>query len=343
MQPRALKFSRVAIASVAHVDAPHRVTSAQLEQQFAHTLRRLRLPSNMLEGLSGIKARRFWGPQTQPSDAATMAAQAALEQAGIDPARVGLVINTSVCRDYVEPSVACLVHGNLGLSPACMNFDVANACLGFLNGMEIAGNMIERGQVDVALVVDGESSRYVVEQTIARLAADSCTQQTLRDNFATLTLGSGAAAMVLVRADLSPSRHRFVGSITMSATEHNHLCRGQNDHMSTDSTQLLKAGVTLAGQTWAHARQQLGWAPGGMHEFVMHQVSKVHTEHLSGVLGIDRSRVLAIYPEYGNVGPASVPIVLSKSMQAGRLGPGHRIALMGIGSGLNCTMAEIIW
>ena len=55
------------------------------------------------------------------------------------------------------------------------------------------------------------------------------------------------------------------------------------------------------------------------------------------------TKVLETYPELGNVGPAGVPIALSKAVEAGRIQVGDRIALMGIGSGLNCTMAEIVW
>ena len=59
-------------------------------------------------------------------------------------------------RDFLEPSTASIVSGNLGLSDMCQNFDVANACLAFLNGMDIASRMIERGEIDYALVVDGQ-------------------------------------------------------------------------------------------------------------------------------------------------------------------------------------------
>ena len=52
---------------------------------------------------------------------------------------------------------------------------------------------------------------------------------------------------------------------------------------------------------------------------------------------------MALYPEFGNIGPAAVPITLSKAAESGRLHKGSRVALMGIGSGLNCSMAEIIW
>ena len=60
-------------------------------------------------------------------------------------------------------------------------------------------------------------------------------------------------------------------------------------------------------------------------------------------LGLAPSRVHAIFPELGNVGPASIPLVLSQAAELGRLRKGHRVALMGIGSGLNCAMAEVVW
>jgi 3-oxoacyl-[acyl-carrier-protein] synthase-3 len=69
----------------------------------------------------------------------------------------------------------------------------------------------------------------------------------------------------------------------------------------------------------------------------------VHTESLVNVLGLNPDKVHAIYPQMGNVGPASVPIVLAKVAEAGKLNKGSRIALLGIGSGLNCAMAEIVW
>ena len=157
-----MNFENLSILSVRHIDAQV-VTSAEIQFELRETMERLGLPPNLLENLAGIHERRFWDEGTEPSDAATMAAEAALEDAELDRGRLGVVINTSVCNDYIEPSTACLVHGNLKLPDTCMNFDVGNACLAFLNGMEIVGNMIERGQVDYGMVVDGESSRFLTE------------------------------------------------------------------------------------------------------------------------------------------------------------------------------------
>ena len=244
-----MRFEDVVIASLAAVDAPHRVTTAELESRLAPHLSKLGLLPGTIEALTGIKARRFWEGGTAPSQAATLAARRAMQQADLPAERVGVLVNTSVCRDYVEPSTACLVQGNLGLPGICENFDVSNACLGFLNGMALAARMIEAKDVDYALIVDGESSRYVVEKTLERLCAPDANPQTFRDNLATLTLGSGAAAAVLTRTELAPHGHRFVGMVSRAASEHNHLCRGQNDWMKTDARGLLEAGVELGEAT----------------------------------------------------------------------------------------------
>jgi 3-oxoacyl-[acyl-carrier-protein] synthase-3 len=338
-----MRFDDVVIASLARVDAPHRVSTAELEGRLSSHLSRLGLLPGTLAALSGIEARRFWDAETPPSAAATLAAEKALAAAGVDRRRLGVLLNTSVCRDYVEPSTACLVHGNLALPPQCLNFDLSNACLGFLNGMELVAQMIERGQVDWGLVVDGESSRFVVEKTLERLAAPGSSPQTLRENIATLTLGSGAAAAVLTRAALAPEGHRFVGLVSLAATEHNHLCRGQADWMRTDTTGLLSAGLELASRTWDRAARELGWTVDALDHAVMHQVSKVHTEQLAERLSIPLDRVPVIYPEHGNVGPASVPMTLAQAAADGRVRRGDRVALMGIGSGLNCAMGEVVW
>lgn len=334
-----MRFDDVVIASLASVHAPQRVRTAELEAQL--DLRKLGLLPGTLSALSGIEARRFFPPETNPSDAATEAAVEVLE--GIDRSRLGLLINTSVCRDFVEPSTACLVHGNLGLPAECLNFDIANACLGFLNGMAIAARMLERRDVDYALIVDGESSRFIVEKTIERLQAKDASPQTLRDNLATLTLGSGAAAALLTRRELCPEGHRFTGIVSLAATEHNHLCRGQVDWMKTDATGLLSAGVELGAKTWALAVSELGWTLDGLDHAVMHQVSKVHTEAIARSLGLSLDRVPVIYEEHGNVGPASVPMTLADAVSVGRVSSGDTVALLGIGSGLNCAMAEVVW
>lgn len=338
-----MKFKNVVVQSLTAIDPPIRVTSIEIEKQLKATFDRLGIRDNLLEEVSGISARRFWEKGTLPSDAATLAAEKALDDTGIDRGKIGVIINTSVCRDYLEPSTACIVHGNLKLADHCLNFDVGNACLAFLNGMDIAARMIERTEIDYALIVDGESSRPITEATIKRLLSPDVTADQFRAEFASLTLGSGAAAMILARRELAPKGHPYLGSVSRSATRFNKLCQGQMDRMVTDTRILLSEGLKLASTTFQAAKIAFGWVASELDQFIIHQVSKVHTDSLVKLLGLDPKKVHAIYPEMGNIGPASVPIVLAKAVELGRIKRGDRVALLGIGSGLNCSMAEIIW
>ncbi len=337
-----MRFGNVAIAGMAHLEAPHRLTSTEIDARLRDTMARLGMRAGLLEGLSGIVARRFWDEGTMPSDVAAKAAELALERADLPRDRVGVCVNTSVCRDWVEPSTACIVHGKLGLPATAMNFDMGNACLAFMNGMDVVAAMVERGAIDYGLIVDGESSRHVIDSTIARLNRPESTDHDFRNQFAALTLGSGAAAMILCRADRHPDAPRYLGSTTRAATEFSHLCRGQNDYMETDTRTLLEQGLLLAQRTWqAAVAERQDWRAEAMDELVIHQVSSVHTEMLAELLGLDLQKVLRVYPEHGNIGPAGVPFVLSKALEQGRIDKGARVALMGIGSGLNCAMGEV--
>ncbi|MBA2238021.1 MAG: 3-oxoacyl-ACP synthase III [Lysobacter sp.] len=336
-------FQHVAIAGLAHIDAPRRLSSDDIKLRLQPTLDRLGIRSDMLKDIAGIHARRLWDGPMLASDAATLAAVKALADAGIEPGRVGLLINTSVSRDYLEPSTASIVCGNLGLGDMCQNFDVANACLAFLNGMDIASRMIERGEIDYALIVDGETADLAYEKTLERLTAPDVSEEQLRNEMATLTLGCGAAAMVMARAELAPGAPRYRGGVTRAATQWNGLCRGNLDRMVTDTRQLLSEGIRLAQKTFIAAKLALGWVVEELDEYVIHQVSQVHTQAFIKAFGIDPKKVLTIFAEHGNIGPASVPIVLSKLREMGRLKKGDRVALLGIGSGLNCSMAEVVW
>ncbi len=336
-------FQHVAIAGLAHIDAPRRLSSEEINVRLKPTLDRLGIKTDVLGDIAGIHSRYLWEDDAQASDVATLAGVKALADAGIDPDKVGLLVNTSVSRDYLEPSTASIVSGNLGLPDTCQNFDVANACLAFINGMDIASRMIERGEIDYALIVDGETANLAYEKTLERLSSENATEEQFRNELATLTLGSGAAAMVLARAELAPGAPRYRGGVTRAATEWNKLCRGNLDGMVTDTRMLLIEGIKLSQKTFGAAKLALGWVADELDQFVIHQVSKVHTAAFTKAIGIDPKKVLTIFGEHGNIGPASVPIVLSTLREMGRLKKGDRVALLGIGSGLNCSMAEVVW
>lgn len=339
-----VRYARVAIESVAHVLPEERVPTATLEARLEGLYRGIGLKPGLLENLTGVSERRLWPPAVGPAEAATLAAQEALSRSALPRDRLGALVFTGVSKDILEPSMASLVHGALGLPPGCLNFDVSNACLGFLTGLATVASMIELGHIDAGLIVAGESSRPMTEATVARLSAPGAGFPELKEEMASLTLGSGAAAIVLARDDLAsvPSR-RLLGGTALAATEHAGLCRGTMTRMRTDATKLLAEGVKIASDTWKRTQTALTLKASEVAAFCLHQVGKANHEAVIQALGIPTERAPRLYPQYGNMGAASVPVGLSLATQSRLLKDGERGVLMGIGSGLNSWMMVVEW
>ena len=334
------RHSSVGVVSVAAVEAPEVVTSAWIDEQLADVFARCDVRPGLLEEVAGIVERRWWPEEMRFDRAAALAGEQAIVAAGIDRDEIGMLISTSVSRHHLEPSVACAVHHHLGLSPGCLNFDLGNACLGFVNAIHLAATAIDAGQIRYALIVDGEGARHTQLTTIARLQAEARVTADVYDEFASLTLGSGSAAMVLGSLDASPQAHRIVGGISRAATRHHEICVGDLDRMRTDTKALLEGGLELAEEAWAESATDFGWRE-GISWYVIHQVSSVHTRLMCATLGLDESRAPLTFPTQGNIGPASIPFTLA-GVQT-EIAAGERVLCMGMGSGLNASVAEIVW
>src|SRR5215207_3386831 len=133
------RFTDTAVLSVTTADPTEVVTSADLDERLAETYRRVRLRPGQFDRLTGIRERRWWADGVTFVDGAAMAGAKAISESGVDPADIGVMVNTSVSRQHLEPSTATAVHHALNLPSSCQNFDITNACLGFVNGMELAG------------------------------------------------------------------------------------------------------------------------------------------------------------------------------------------------------------
>ncbi|PFG32081.1 3-oxoacyl-ACP synthase III [Paramicrobacterium agarici] len=333
------RFTNASLLSVAST-LPSRVTSsADIEIRLSSALKRLRLPGSLLERVAGVIERRNWGPGENSDDATVSAGKKAIAEAGIAASDIGLIVNTSVTRKHLEPSVAVRLHHGLGLPSSAVNFDLANACLGFVNGMSLAAGMIDSGQIRYALIVNGEDADEIQVNTVNRLLRDDVGRDGFMSEFASLTLGSGAAAAVIGPGDAHPNGHRILGGVTRAATQFHELCVGSTDGMFTDAKALLKGGLDLVVSAWKEASKEWNW--GAMDRYITHQVSRVHTNAILKAAKLDQRRVPTTFPWLGNVGPASIPITLVEEKK--NLSKGDRVLLMGVGSGLNTAMMELAW
>ncbi len=349
-----MKFQHVHLHGFGYELPPNVITSDAIEERLAPVYEKLKLPKGRLELMSGIKERRFWDKGTRPSDAAVLAGQKALAASGLPASELGCLIFTSVSRDMMEPATASFVHNQLGLPEQCLVFDISNACLGFLDGMLFLANMIELGQVKCGLLVAGETAEDLLESTIKNLAADnSLTRKTIKYSFASLTIGSGAVALVMTHEKYSRGMQKFIGGAYRANTRHSELCQGGQTSasasrhasilMATDSEELMKRGIETAKNTWHDFLEDLGWLGTDIDVFFCHQVGQAHARLLFERLGLAPGKNFETLSFMGNTGSVSAPVTMAMGIEQGVFKKGQRAALLGIGSGINCLMLGVEW
>ncbi len=346
-----MRWKNVHVEAILAVVPDEIITSAEIEARLAPLYQALHLAPGQLESLTGIRERRRWPAGTRMSHVAAQAGRLALEQSGVPAEELGAVVYAGVCRDDLEPATACGVAAELKTSPDALVFDVSNACLGVMNAMVEVANRIELGQMRAGLVVSAESSREIVERSIERLNGEP-TLERYRLGLATMTGGSGAAAVLLTAAGYSGTEHRLVSGAALSAPQHHRLCRwgpgrgllGETPNvMDTDATGVLEHGVDLGRATWDRFLSNSGWRGDDVDRIIAHQVGAGHRREVLQTLGIDPARDFSTFERLGNMGTVSVPITAARAIESGFILPGQRVGFLGIGSGLNCLMLGIQW
>lgn len=360
-----MKYSRVYIEALAWELPPVVVTTDELEERLAYVYRTLHIQPGQLEAMTGILERRWWEPGTTMAEAASQAALNLLRDTGFPASQIEALIYGGVCRDGFEPATACHVAGRLEdaghpIAPHAWIYDLGNACLGAVNAIVDIANRIELGQLRAGLVVSAESAREIVEAMIDQLR-ERPTMELFRTAIATMTGGSGAVAILLTDGSHTQQRRRrLVGGAAQAAPRHHDLCVwGLEPHpehtperigdailrptMSTRSVEVLEHGVVLGQRTWAAFCQELGWSAASVDRVISHQVGSAHRASYLKALGIDPARDFVAYDFLGNTGSVALPLAAALAEQRDVLQAGQRVAFLGIGSGLNCTMLGVEW
>jgi 3-oxoacyl-[acyl-carrier-protein] synthase III len=348
-----MRYRHVCIESLGYAIPDEIITSDDIEHRLAPLYRRLKLPEGRLELMSGIRERRLWPRGSRPGDHSIVSGRKAIEAARIDPQQVGCLIHGSVCRDQLEPATACRVHHALALPEDCIVYDVSNACLGLLSGILQVANLIELGQIEAGIVVGAEDSRTLLESTIDELNRNpSLTRETVKPAFASLTIGSASAAVLLTHDSISRTKNHLTAAAARAHTAHHELCAGGHEAsssgqsqilMQTDSEQLLAEGLAAGIETFSQFLMASNWERGRIDKTICHQVGGTHRRMMLESLGLSSELDYATFPWLGNTGSVALPITLALAVENGFIHPHEHVALLGIGSGINCVMLAVDW
>lgn len=347
-----MKYSKVYLESVGYELAPIVMTSSELEGRIAPVYEKLHIAPGQLEALTGIRERRWWRPGTPVSHGAIAAAKKCLQERNIAAEDIGAVVYAGVCREYFEPATACHVAAELGVQGNAAVYDISNACLGVLNGVLDIANRIELGQIRCGLVVACESSREINEIMIKQML-DNPNMELFTRSLATLTGGSGAAAVLLSDGSFSPARKpRLLGGVNIAEPEHNALCRWgirseadgrHTPFMNTDAVSVMKHGVELGKRTWEAFTKELGVTSERIDRVICHQVGEAHQRLILQSIGVDPNKDFPTFEFLGNMGTVSLPITAAIAKERDMIRPGNLVGFLGIGSGLNCLMLAVQW
>ena len=344
-------YSNVWIESFGYELAPNVVTADDIENRLGAVYEALHLQKGQLEAITGIHESRYWDVDFKLSDGAVRAGQKALDAAGVPPGAIGMLVYGGVCRENLEPATACAVADGLDLPPQAQVFDLSNACIGILNGMLQVANAIALGQIRAGLIVACESCRQIVDTTIDNLLANP-DMALFKSTVATLTGGSGAAAVVLSDGSFPGSGHRLLGGVVRNAVQHHRLCIWGPDTgipasaphvMHTDSAGVLQNGVALGIETFHAFQKELGWSADQPDKIICHQVGATHQKTILKAIEIAASKDFTTFRHLGNIGTVSLIITAAIASEREFLEPGDRIGFLGIGSGLNCLMLGVDW
>jgi len=277
---------------------------------------------------SGIAERHFAADGELTSDLAVNAAWHALDQAGLKPRDIDLIIVATVTPDRTFPSTAVYVQQKLGV-PAGIAFDISAACAGFLYGLSLAHNFIATGQVRHALVIGAEklscfldwndrgtcvlfgdgAGAVVVSGEGARTAAPP------RGILATYLSADGRLAPHLY-ADGGPASTGTVGLVRMNGKE---VFRNAVEHISN--------AVFAVTERAKVARSEIDW-------FVPHQANIRIIESCAKRLELDMDRVIVTIDTHANTSSASIPLALAAGISDGRIERGQLLVFAALGGGL---------
>ncbi len=250
----------------------------------------------------------------------------------------------------LEPASAAFAHHQIGLPPTAQIFDLSNACLGFLNALTVAGGLIESGQIRCALVAAGENGRPLVEQTLATLVErpfePKRDQAVFRQSDDRLRgrRGDRLPPLSRVRPGRTGSSAGSPGRRPRTASSARATPWGPRRWPCRPiPSSCCWPAWRSPRETWDEFRAATGWDRTGSTGSSATRWAPPTGGSSTRRLGLDLAKDYSTFETLGNMGSVSLPATLAAAVEAGAVRPGDRVALFGIGSGLNCMMLALEW
>jgi 3-oxoacyl-[acyl-carrier-protein] synthase III len=302
------------IAGVGSALPARRVTNHELAE-------RVDTSHEWIVSRSGIEARHIVDENTNTSDLAVQAAQAAMVAAGVSAADIDLIIVATTTPDMQFPSTACIVQDKLG-NKAAAAFDIQAVCSGFVYALHVANSLIAGGAHSRALVIGAEVYSRILDWS---------------DRGTCVLFGDGAGAMVLEASDkpgIMATDVRADGGQRNALAVPGQIRNGTifgSPYVQMHGQTVFKFAVEKMAETAAACLQKAG--QDRVDWMIPHQANIRIMESTAKRMGVPREKLVATVSQHGNTSAGSIPLAMDVAIKDGRVKRGDRLLLVGVGGG----------
>lgn len=305
---------------------------------------RLETSDQWIVDRTGIRERRFAGPDDTVASMSATAATGAMARAGITPDQLDAIVLGTATPDRLLPATACDLQALLGATNA-FALDIDAACPGFLFGLSVAEGLIASGQGDNVLVLGAEKLTAITD---------------FEDRSTAVLFGDAAGAAVLSRATPDgPAPRGILSSFLKSDGRLANLLyrpgggsadpislkvvEERSHYMKMQGREVFKAAVLAMAEACDEALRRAGLTGDDIDLLVPHQANLRIIDSTARHAGVPMEKVMVNVDRYGNTSSASIPLALAQAEEEGRIGPGSVVLLVAFGAGFTWASSVIRW
>jgi 3-oxoacyl-[acyl-carrier-protein] synthase-3 len=291
---------------------------------------------------TGIRRRYVVKDDESASSLSLAAARQAIDRAAIAPADLGMIVACTFSGDYLFPPVSARLHRDLGVRGGQV-YDLQANCAGFVSaitavsdrmlrddsiryalvvGVEILSPYVDYSDIETAIYFSDGAGAAVLGPVTPGRGVQSSAFFTDSSNYDSVRLRGGGSQFPFARAEAADRTLAF---------------------MEMNGLATWKQAVTHLPTTIRSACERAGWSPPEVDLFVFHQANLQLITYILQKMRVPMSRTFSNVQEIGNTGAASLPMALADASAAGRLSPGQRVVLAGVGAGFNFGATCLVW
>jgi 3-oxoacyl-[acyl-carrier-protein] synthase-3 len=275
---------------------------------------------------TGIRNRHIADESETTASLATLAAQRALEAAGVDGSKVDLIVLATATPNQTFPATATIVQNAIGANGG-IAFDVAAVCSGFLYAMGVADSMLQSGMAKTALVIGAETFSRILDW---------------EDRTTCVLFGDGAGAILLESRECDSADAPGILATRLHADgAHNELLfvdggastTGTVGHLRMKGREVFRHAVVNLSSVLREVLEEAGFSSDDLDWLVPHQANARILEATAKKLNMPASKVVITVQDHANTSAASVPLALDTAIRDGRIKAGQLVMLEAMGGG----------